>query len=236
MSEDWYDDLHHLAAAYCLDALDAGERARFEEHLAHCAICRDDVAEMMATAGALADASATTPPPALKERIMAEVATTRQAAPEVPRRSADVVDIASRRRSVPIWLGAAAAIVLVAVGAVLLVNRGGNDLEDHLAAPDLVLAELVGDGGAVRVAWSPERDRVALLASGLESPGPGRVYELWAIAGGAPVPAGLFTTDDGTISEVVDVADLDVEAWGITIEPAGGSPAPTGDILYFAEV
>lgn len=236
MTNEMYDDLHHLAAAYCLDALDADERERFETHLAHCATCRTDVAEMTATAGALAEASAMAPPPGLKERVMAEVATTRQEAPSVPGRHAEVVDIASRRRWAPVWIGAAAAVVLIAVGAVLVVDRGGNDLDDHLAAPDLVLAELDGDAGAVRIAWSPARDRVAVLADGLAAPGPGRVYELWAIAGGAPVPAGLFSAEDGTIREVVDVADLDVEAWGITIEPAGGSPAPTGDILYFAEV
>ncbi|WP_181803288.1 RskA family anti-sigma factor, partial [Streptomyces shenzhenensis] len=37
------EDLHSLAAPYALDALDAGERRRFERHLKDCDRCADEV-------------------------------------------------------------------------------------------------------------------------------------------------------------------------------------------------
>ena len=44
-------DLHDLAAAYALDALDATERTTFEEHLTGCAPCRRQVDEAWAAHG-----------------------------------------------------------------------------------------------------------------------------------------------------------------------------------------
>ena len=38
-------DIHHLGAAYALDALDERERAAYEAHYATCEICRTDVRE-----------------------------------------------------------------------------------------------------------------------------------------------------------------------------------------------
>ena len=39
-------DLHHLSGAYAVDALDDAERTSFEQHLAGCADCRAEVAEL----------------------------------------------------------------------------------------------------------------------------------------------------------------------------------------------
>ena len=53
-------ELHHLAGAYALDALEESERAAFEQHLASCDWCTVEVADFRATAAVLAIASATT--------------------------------------------------------------------------------------------------------------------------------------------------------------------------------
>ena len=76
-------ELHLLTGAYALDALDPAERAAFEEHLATCESCQAEVKELRATAGLLGAAAAETPPPSLKERVMAEVDRTRQDPPLV---------------------------------------------------------------------------------------------------------------------------------------------------------
>ena len=39
-------DLHHLAGAYTLDALDDDERRAFEEHYPTCDICRAEVEDI----------------------------------------------------------------------------------------------------------------------------------------------------------------------------------------------
>ena len=236
-------DLHHLAAAYALDALDDDDRAAFEAHLSECDTCRRDIADFGATAARLADGVATSPPAHLRERVMGAVATTRQDPPAVPapESSAPVSSLAEHRRrrfSMATLLATAAAVVLFAVGAVVIMSQrgGGSDVGDVIAAPDAVVSTLEGSPGTVRLVWSPERDQVAVFGNGLDAPGTGFVYELWAIADDTPIPSGLFVPDDGTIREVVDVADVDAAAWGVTIEPVGGSPAPTGEILYYAEL
>ena len=51
-------EAHTLIGPYALDALDDGERADFERHLAECATCRDEVAGLRRTVVRLADAVA----------------------------------------------------------------------------------------------------------------------------------------------------------------------------------
>jgi hypothetical protein len=52
---------HDLAAAYVLDALDADERIAFEEHLAGCAICQEEVASLRKAVDFLPDALVAAP-------------------------------------------------------------------------------------------------------------------------------------------------------------------------------
>ncbi|HEV2637671.1 MAG TPA: anti-sigma factor [Actinocrinis sp.] len=77
-------DIHVLTGAYACDALDLGEQDAFEEHLAGCESCALEVAELRATTAALAAAEAVEPPEALRERVLAQIAVTRQLPPIVP--------------------------------------------------------------------------------------------------------------------------------------------------------
>ena len=63
-------DLHHLSGAYAVDALDDAERESFEQHLAVCADCRAEVAELSATAQHLSSLTEATPPPALRASVL----------------------------------------------------------------------------------------------------------------------------------------------------------------------
>lgn len=248
------NDVHQLAAAYALDALDPDERDSFEAHLAECADCTAEVAGFTGTAALLGSAVAQPPPPALRDRILAEIATTRQhdvlgpaasapagsSQPPEPPAPVASLDAARRRRTrVMAVLGAAAAVVLVAAVGVVMSNRDGVSTDDVLAASDVQTATLEGEQATVQVAWSRELDRIVVAGDDLAAPGADLVYELWAIVDGTPLPAGLISHDGGAMSELLELADLDdadVAAWGITIEPEGGSEAPTPPILYYAEV
>ncbi len=92
-------DLHHLSGAYAVDALDADERASFEQHLAECADCRAEVAELSATAHALSSITEATPPASLRDSVLSGISRVRPLpplsedagapAPVVPAPSAD---------------------------------------------------------------------------------------------------------------------------------------------------
>ncbi|MEK7446986.1 MAG: anti-sigma factor, partial [candidate division NC10 bacterium] len=76
-----------------------------------------------------------------------------------------------------------------------------------------------------------------LAATGLPAIPPGKAYQLWAITGkNPPVPAGTFTVDArGTGSlRVPPLAGVSrVDVFVVTLEPAGGRPAPSGP-MYLA--
>lgn len=86
-----------------------------------------------------------------------------------------------------------------------------------------------------RMFWNPRAGGV-FVAVDLPPAPEGKVYELWAIAGGRPVPAGLFGVDAQGRGRL-EVAALEgvgqVDVFAVTLEPAGGVPAPTGQ-MYLA--
>src|SRR6476659_8621799 len=111
-------DIHALSGAYAVNALDDVERAAFERHLADCEVCAAEVAGLSEAAAAMTHAVEVSPPPALRDRLMAQVATTRVLPPVVqPIRP-------GRRRS---FLVAAAAAVVLAIGGGVVATQPWDD-------------------------------------------------------------------------------------------------------------
>lgn len=231
-------DLHHLAAAYALDAVTPDERRAFQAHYPSCEICSREVAEFRETAAFLAAGASATPPPDLKERVMAEVANTHQLPVILPDK---VIDLAEQRRTKSnlgaALIGAAAAAVVAVLGTVaaLRTSSGADTISDLLATPDAVVTSLEGNEGTLRVVWSADRAELAVVGAELADPGPERAYELWFVldAGGV-APAGLFHPDrDGTVETIINTTRADdIAGFGVTVEPEEGSPQPTSEIIF----
>lgn len=250
------ESVHELAAAYALDALDEAERQRFEAHYPTCESCSREVDEFRRTAALLGEAEAVTPPPEMKNDVLARIRSTRQLPPDaaVPERSTSepsrpeaepepaaspAADLTVRRaRASRRWPLLAAAAVVIAVAGLVAVWRTSSTLSPQdqyvalLEEPDVVVTELEGEGGMITIAWSARLDEVGVSASGLADPAAGRAYALWLLQDDGPVPAGLFIPDDGEVVQVLAVADLDSLGWGVTVEPAEGSDEPTTEIIF----
>ena len=133
-------------------------------------------------------------------------------------------------------MAAVAAVALLLVGVVSTLRSGSDDFADVVAADDAVFITLEGDTGAIETIWSPERGQVALRARDLAETDPGQTYALWLLLGDEVMPAGLFEPDDdGALKTVLDVDGREVSGWGVSIEPDGGSPRPTGPVLFVGE-
>jgi anti-sigma-K factor RskA len=212
---------HPDLAGYVLGALDPGETAAFEQHLAGCDICRAEVAELRGLPELMRRAAPPVEVPAgLRERTFAAV-----------ERAA-----ASRRRGPLLRLAAvAAALVVALVGGVVVSQSGGRGevIEVALAAqpgqPGRATAELrrVEDGVDVR-----------MEVSGLAANPPGSVYECWFVGQGDTleqpnrVSAGTFTVGaSGRASlRMHSAADLGrFRVMGVTLERDGGDPRRTGE-------
>ncbi|MGW7790611.1 anti-sigma factor [Streptomyces tricolor] len=93
-------DLHSLAAPYALDALEPGERRRFEKHLAGCDRCAAEVRDLAEDAVRLAWSTAAPAPAALRDRVLAAVRSTPQE-PAPDRRRTAPRDRAAARDQAP---------------------------------------------------------------------------------------------------------------------------------------
>jgi anti-sigma-K factor RskA len=96
----------------------------------------------------------------------------------------------------------------------------------HLKAADTVR------GPGVQIFWN-ERHRAGVLHAFRLPPAPaGRSYQLWTLVDGAPVSAKVFDSDPDGHALVENLAlpatVRGVSEMVITLEPAGGSPRPTG--------
>ena len=203
-----------------------------------CDVCSAEVRAFRDTASALAAGEAVDPPSSVRDAVMSEISRTRQLPPVLPDA---VVDLAERRReraNRPVFLAAAAAAIVAIVGTLFAVRLGSSPdpVAEILAAPDVEIVPLTGASETILLAWSAERDEVALIADSLDSPGADQVYELWFLDGGEASPAGLFTPGDGGLQIVLTVDDRPADAFAVTVEPAGGSAFPTGDIVFLGEV
>ena len=90
-----------------------------------------------------------------------------------------------------------------------------------------------------RVLWHATSGGL-LVAQGLPPAPAGHAYELWATAGsGAPVPAGVFVVDVkgiGSLRAPPLQAGALPDTFAVTLEPAGGVPAPTGSMYLIGKL
>jgi anti-sigma-K factor RskA len=104
-----------------------------------------------------------------------------------------------------------------------------------LSTPQVSLVRLAGlspsPGASARLLWNPLARTGVLSTSGLPQTPRNRVYELWAIAGNEPMPAGIFDVDSAGHA-VLRLPPLPgskrFDKFAVTLEPAGGVPKPTG--------
>ncbi|TBW30241.1 anti-sigma factor domain-containing protein [Gramella sp. KN1008] len=86
-----------------------------------------------------------------------------------------------------------------------------------------------------KVYWNRKDDNIYLDAQGLPEPPRGKVYQVWSLKMSPLTPTSLgtlddFSTDDNKIFRIANPNDS--EAFGITLEPAGGSETPTMEQLF----
>jgi anti-sigma-K factor RskA len=207
-------ELHDLAAAYALNALDPEDRWTYELHLNTCERCREEVAELRESAAELAYAGeGPAPPQELRERIL-------QAARD--ERPGAVVPLRRRRWLLPAVAAAAVAASFAAVGFGLWANSLRDNQSQRVVATEGAAGQLIVTGDDAK------------LVTCLDPPPQNKTYEAWVIEGKTPRPAGLFSGGCRTIDISRPVRSGNTVA--VTLEDAGGAETPHGDILMSANV
>jgi len=114
-------------------------------------------------------------------------------------------------------------------------NRS-NEFVTILSTPGARVASLAGTGPAPDATAQLVYDRTGnavLMANGLPRVPQGKEYQLWFIVGNRPIPGRTFAPDDvgrGELSIEIPRQALESAVFAVTLEPAGGSTAPTSAI------
>lgn len=109
-----------------------------------------------------------------------------------------------------------------------------NEKLSLVANPDLQKIVLAGvgahpDSKAV-VFWNKTNNKVYLSVQNLPEAPSGMQYQLWAIAEGKPVNAGMYSKDKDMKMSLAEIPEA--QAFAITLEKEGGSPVPTMENMY----
>jgi anti-sigma-K factor RskA len=218
MSENGHERRSDEIAAYLLGALEPGEAAELERHLAGCEECRTELEWLRPAVQILPESvQRVEAPPQLRGRLMEQVRSEVESA-QAPHRA--------RRWSVAGWslrpVAGLAALVLVAAAVVAYAiggGGGGGGETTTVAAGHApgVTAEMVreGESGALHLAH-------------LHQLPPDEVLQAWVEREGRVESAKtLFVPNrDGTASATID--DMEgVSTVMVTAEPRGGSAQPT---------
>jgi anti-sigma-K factor RskA len=224
-----------LLPAFALGALDAPEAQQVRRHLSQCKKCLRDLEELQGVEGLLAlVVPHVSPDPALKARLLNRVrAEAAQAGRGEEGSTLDRLKGLIQRNAL-VWTPISIVVIIgLLIGNLLLWQRAPRQAAGTpLWAVPLVRTDASPPGASGVLAMSEDGQAGALVVYGLEPLAPGQQYQLWLIRDGERDSGAVFSVDEeGEAIVRVDArrALLEYANFGITIEPAGGSPGPTGD-------
>jgi anti-sigma-K factor RskA len=254
--------IEDLLPFYALDALTEEEREQVEAYLATHPEARTQLEEMSRAVSVLPrGVPPVDPEPRTKSALLARVAADQRARSSVKSQPSQRVN---RFQSLFRPLGFAVAIlaliwILLLNLQVVGLNRQVTALHDALAAQsdslnqiiqklpqgtpsDTITVSLKGTDvepqAQGQLIANPTSQSAVLVVTGLPPLEPGKTYQVWLI-GGAPVSAGLLTVDangQGVLIITSEEAIGSFNSLGISVEPEGGSPQPTGDIVVLSDL
>jgi anti-sigma-K factor RskA len=223
-----------LLPAYALDCLDEAEVRSVAGHLAACPLCQAELEAYRGTVRALALAAPEAQPPAeLRQRVLHTV----QASSPQP-----LVAVDERRRRLPGWQWPASGsgwqpallfLLLLLLLSNLFLWQQYNRLRQEVpprAIVGLTGTEVAPQASGVLVLTADGR-QATLVVEGLPPLTAGQQYQLWLIENGERSDGGVFSVDAAgyhTMPVMPPRPITGYSAFGVTIEPAGGSPGPTG--------
>lgn len=256
-------EIEELLPFYALDALTDEEREQVEAYLREHPEAREQVDELSQAASMLPESLLPIEPSKrTKDALMARVAEdvqVRSSAQIQPSRSMNRFESFIRTFTLA---GAVLALVWIAILNFQIVNLRDelNTLGDALIAQSQSLQQInqqlaqVPPSSVVTISLNgtdirpqaqgeliadPNSRSAVLIVGGLDLLEPGVIYQVWLIDGNGPTSAGLLAVDENGQGLLIVNSDVPINSFnalGISIEPEGGSPQPTGDIVILSDL
>jgi hypothetical protein len=245
------EEFMDLAAVVALDAADAEDVRRVEEHAESCPACGGLLDELRVAAAGLGTlVPQVDPPPALREHVFAAVR--REPRPLAFARRLPL-RLPRRPRLSAAWLVAAASflVAIVSLAWVAILQVQITDLRNQSVATsvrdariDRVVSVLASDKLAVKelqpvmstldssgyVFLDPNSDTGMLMCHALPPVDQGEAYQVWFVRGSDRVSGGMLWPDRSGNGYTILQLPADVQSFdsiGLTVEPGNGSAWPT---------
>jgi anti-sigma-K factor RskA len=223
-----------LIPAYALNCLDGEETAQVVEHLQRCQECQAELRAYQSVVDQLPLAVLQVEPSQqIKHALLARVeqVPSPEEKPSVWVRFKNGFKVAT-----PAWGLASLALVAVLLFSNLALWRQVSQLQANPGATALRVVNLAGtdfapDASGI-IVISQDGEHGTLVVDDLPDLSSEQQYQLWLIQDGQRTDGGVFSVKAGGYAAKVIYAPLplaDYNAFGVTIEPAGGSPGPTGE-------
>jgi len=223
-------------AAYALGALDIEEKRLLEEHLDTCAVCQTELIEFMVVSeGLLSALPPKAPNPRLKKRLITFL-------PKKGRSSQPFLRFSFGQLATAVALVILLGSNLFSALQIRGLQREQAELAQRMYTEQSAIAMLaypgtqsisITEGVAGSLLMNPETNTAILFTWDLPELPNDQTYQIWLIdAQGNRVSGGLFAAypeQSYTSIRVLASSPLtEFVGLGVTIEPLGGSPGPTG--------
>jgi anti-sigma-K factor RskA len=264
MSELMNEHVIELLAAYALGSLEEQEAKLVSSHLAICQHCQSELADYQQVADLLPLAAPQADPsPQLRSRLMQRLDSASMGSTIAGAEAVKVEASASRPQPIPqppgraigetirAWLAgsiwrpvALLLIVALLAGNVFLLLYATNEPDSPPIQPTfpwrrpIIMAGTEAAPDAVGILYvSLDGVHGTLVVDGLPGLAADRQYQLWLNAEGVKDSGAVFSVSEAGYRGIEIEAPLPLESYktfGITVEPEGGSQAPTGErVLAF---
>lgn len=241
MTQDEHSRHRENIPAHAIGALDADESAALESHLETCASCRTELAEYRSLGTSLLTATPPKQPsPALRKRLQSQLPGKRGS--DRPRFSLSFSRLA--------WGLAVIALLLLNLASFVQLRQirnqqamlsiqveNGRAALAILSSPDVMLLPISSEIVTGTLLLDRERNQAVLVARDLPGLSENQIYQIWLVKpDGGRDSAGLFRPEIGQpyTTQAIQISQplSSYLGIGVTVEPANGSDAPTGERVF----
>lgn len=240
MSNLEHEEILALIPAYALGSLDTEDTSMVNRHLPACEACQAELDAYTTVVDVLPLAAPDSQPSAaLKGRLMARIKAAPAAAPAAAARAPEtgpgwIQQMSQAFQNLftgPSWRPAVLLIVLVlALGNIIQWQQANAPDPNSWRRVRLAGTEAAPDASGI-IYISADGRNGTVIVDGLPHLGPEQQYQLWLIQDGQRTSGAVFSVDENGYrgTQIESPRPLqEYGTFGITIEPAGGSPSPTG--------
>lgn len=255
--------LHMDTGVLALDAMPEDELAEALDHVETCESCASELVGFRETAALLGSAVAEVPPASLRRSVMAAIAVTPQLPPVTARhaiteplpppvRESDDPPDTHRSNVIPLrpwyrrpvsFIAAAVAALVIGGGVIYAVNQTGGAGQEVAQTAEQCVAQAADKqqltpakgAEAGTATYAASCNAVTVDVTGLADVPADKTYQLWAIANGQARSVTLLAdAAEGKQQVYTAQTNPGESAMAISLEPAGGSTAPTTEPLWVA--